>query len=105
MLGQLTLIKQEDRDQLLRRYIARCKIIFALAFFQWRTRTEGDLDDDQKYENSVSTSQEIFDARVKLLIDWFEIAQKRKKAAAEEKKEKESQPRKVADRVIRSLQS
>lgn len=39
LIGQLSGINIETRDKFLSRYLARCKLLNALAFFQWRYST------------------------------------------------------------------
>ena len=39
LIGQLNGINIETRDKFLMRYLARCKLLNALAFFQWRYST------------------------------------------------------------------
>ena len=39
IIGQLSAINVETRDKFLSRYLARCKLLNALAFFQWRYST------------------------------------------------------------------
>jgi len=41
-------IKTEDRDRILIRYLARCKVTNALAFFQWRFLVLDDAEGRQK---------------------------------------------------------
>ena len=60
MISLLGGITQELRDKFLVRYIARCKLISALAFFQWRCMTLEDPD-------AVERNKEIFYARTEHL--------------------------------------
>ena len=44
IIGQLSSINVETRDRFLARYLARCKLLNALAFFQWRYHLAKDQD-------------------------------------------------------------
>ena len=44
IIGLLSSINMETRDRFLARYLARCKLLNALAFFQWRYHVAKDQD-------------------------------------------------------------
>ena len=62
MISALTGIRTGYRDRFLIRYIARCKLANALAFFQWRCLT---LEDPEEVEKN----KKIFEFRVQSLIN------------------------------------
>jgi hypothetical protein len=65
----------------LHRYLARCKMVNALAFFQWRCRT---LEDPA----AVARNKEIFYSRVDYLIRSLEdVVKKKKQTVVEESKD------------------
>ena len=76
MLNMLGSITHTVRDKFLLRYIARCKLINALAFFQWRCQT---LED----EDAVERNKEIFYSRIEHLTKHMQAALLKKKTLAE----------------------
>ena len=72
MVGDISDIKREYRDHFLIRYIARCKLANALAFFQWRCMT---LEDPAEVERN----KDMFDARVRALINNITSSIEKKK--------------------------
>lgn len=80
----------KTRDRFLKRYISRCKITSALAFFQWRCRT---ATDDDMYEKN----KEIFYSRIENLVTCLEKGLANKKNVSESEKDAEKkQKRKIA---------
>ena len=56
----LTEIDRDVRDSFLNRYLARCKLTNALAFFQWR----GVTLEDTEYEHMIDLNKGIFYTRI-----------------------------------------
>ena len=71
-IAQLNSIKVKDRDRLLTRYLSRCKIANALAFFQWRCIV---LDEGEKRDRN----RKIFYQRIDFLTKGLDGAIKRRK--------------------------
>ena len=78
MVGDISDIKREYRDHFLIRYIARCKLANALAFFQWRCMT---LEDPAEVERN----KVMFDLRVRALINNITSSIEKKKTLFTEK--------------------
>ena len=76
MINLLNNITQEARDRFLKKYIGRCKVTHALAFFQWRCRTVC-------IQESIDANREIFYQRIAHLVNCFEQGLKKKKTAME----------------------
>ena len=88
-IAQLNSIKVKDRDRLLTRYLSRCKIANALAFFQWRCIV---LDEGEKRDRN----RKIFYQRIDFLTKGLDGAIKRRKqfdraASSEETKHAQQQ--------------
>ena len=64
----LTAIDRDVRDSFLSRYLARCKLTNALAFFQWRCITLVDTE----FEHMIDLNRGIFYARIQSLINNIE---------------------------------
>ena len=64
----LTAIDRDVRDSFLTRYLARCKLTNALAFFQWRCMTLVDTE----FEYMIDLNRKVFDDRIKSLINNIE---------------------------------
>ena len=72
IIGQLSAINIETRDKFLSRYLARCKLLNALAFFQWRYYIATS-------EESAEQNKSIFYSRIENLVKNIEESIKRKK--------------------------
>ena len=75
----LTAIDRDVRDSFLSRYLARCKLTNALAFFQWRCMTLIDTEFEHMISPSgpvkqtmIDYNKGIFYARVQSLINNIE---------------------------------
>ena len=77
-IGDISDIKRDYRDHFLIRYIARCKLANALAFFQWRCMT---VEDPAEVENN----KEIFYSRVRSLINNITSSIEKRKTLFTEK--------------------
>ena len=86
IIGDISGINREYRDHFLIRYIARCKLANALAFFQWRCMTVEDPADVEK-------NKEIFYSRVRALINNITSSIDKRKTLITEKQTEKSKKR------------
>ena len=76
----------------MKRYLARCKLTSALAFFQWRCRTAPHADCHRCDEGvCFDKNKHIFDQRVTFLIKCIEEGIKKKKQILEEHKNRKEE--------------
>ena len=64
----LTAMDRDVRDSFLSRYLARCKLTNALAFFQWRCMTLV----DSEFDHMIDLNKGIFYTRIESLISNIE---------------------------------
>ena len=89
IISALSGIRPKYRDHFLIRYIARCKLANALAFFQWRCLT---LEDPE----AIERNKEIFYDRVQSLINNLNSAVEKKTVLNATNKESEKDKKRQA---------
>ena len=99
IIAQLGAIPHDTRDHLLIKYIAQCKLLHALCFFQWRYFKLRDSDPETAEHN-----KEIFKFRINVMARHAEWSASLRKQIAEEskldRKSKERKKTKISEGMI-----
>lgn len=93
IIAQLGGISQKLRNYFLKRYLARCKLVNSLAFFQWRAKREERNPD-------VAMLRQVFSDKVDFMIRTLESSIATRKQMLEEAKATMDEQKKLKKNIL-----